>query len=158
MGSDGGGYLVTALFWSLHGFSDYRSLQARGEENIPRLERSILWLKSPTPSSPITLAISCELTSKGELRNIRLGFVEMLDANRPSGAHSVAIVSLVAEDFGKADLSSPLIRVKPPKLQHCPSDNLEGRQQGIPSVCGLVRCEPHSGLQRTKANGNNRYC
>jgi hypothetical protein len=33
--------------------------------------------------------------------DIRLGFVEMLDANRPSGAHSVAIVSLVAEDFGK---------------------------------------------------------
>jgi hypothetical protein len=33
--------------------------------------------------------------------DIWLGFVEMLDANRPSGAHSVAIVSLVAEDFGK---------------------------------------------------------
>ena len=33
--------------------------------------------------------------------DIRLGFVQMLDANRPSGAHSVAIVSLVAEDFGK---------------------------------------------------------
>src|SRR4029077_15748160 len=33
--------------------------------------------------------------------DIRLGFVEMLDANRPSGAHSVAIVSLVAEDFRK---------------------------------------------------------
>jgi len=33
--------------------------------------------------------------------DIWLGFVEMLDANRPSGAHSVAIFSLVAEDFGK---------------------------------------------------------
>ena len=33
--------------------------------------------------------------------DIWLGFVEMLDANRPSGADSVAIVSLVAEDFGK---------------------------------------------------------
>jgi hypothetical protein len=33
--------------------------------------------------------------------DIRLGLVQILDANRPSGAHSVAIVSLVAEDFGK---------------------------------------------------------
>jgi hypothetical protein len=33
--------------------------------------------------------------------DIRLGFVEILDTNWPSGAHSVAIVSLVAEDFGK---------------------------------------------------------
>ena len=33
--------------------------------------------------------------------DIRLGLVEILDANRPSGAHPVAFVSLVAEDFGK---------------------------------------------------------